>query len=78
MHSRRKCGAGGLGPGKFRVFPGQYYAFWLLALFINVVKNNFAKILRLSDLTSCAGGREFESQRPAKSYTALQAVRHRF
>jgi len=27
---------------------------------------------------SCAGGREFVSQRPAKSYTALQTVRHRF
>jgi len=27
---------------------------------------------------SCAGGREFESQRPAKSYTVLQTVRHRF
>jgi len=25
-----------------------------------------------------AGGREFESQWPAKSYTALQTVRHRF
>jgi len=27
---------------------------------------------------SCEGGRKFESQRPAKSYTALQTVRHRF
>jgi len=27
---------------------------------------------------SCAGGREFVSQRPDKSYTALQTVRHRF
>jgi len=27
---------------------------------------------------SCAGGREFESQRLAKSYTALQTVCHRF
>jgi len=27
---------------------------------------------------SWAGGREFEFQRPAKSYTALQTVRHRF
>jgi len=26
---------------------------------------------------SCAGDREFVSQRPAKSYTALQTVRHR-
>jgi len=26
----------------------------------------------------CAGGREFESLRPAKSYTALQMVCHRF
>jgi len=24
------------------------------------------------------GGREFESQRPARSYTVLQTVRHRF
>jgi len=29
-------------------------------------------------VNSCAGGREFVSQRPAKSYTALQTVRHRF
>jgi len=27
---------------------------------------------------SCAGDREFEAQRPAKSYTALQTVHHRF
>jgi len=27
---------------------------------------------------SCAGGREFESQRPAKSDAALQTIRHRF
>jgi len=27
---------------------------------------------------SCAEGQEFVSQRPAKSYTALQTVRHRF
>jgi len=27
---------------------------------------------------SCAGGREFVSQRPTKSNTALQTVRHRF
>jgi len=26
----------------------------------------------------CAGGREFEYPRPAKSYTALQMVRHHF
>jgi len=26
----------------------------------------------------CAGGRDFESQNPAKSYTALQTVCHRF
>jgi len=43
----------------------------LLALFINVNnKNNFAKILHLSDFTLCACGRKFESQRLAKSYTA--------
>jgi len=29
-------------------------------------------------LVLCAGSREFDSQRPAKSYTALQTVRHRF
>jgi len=27
---------------------------------------------------SYAGGQEFVSQKPAKSYTALQTVRHRF
>jgi len=27
---------------------------------------------------SCGGDREFESQRPSKSYTALQTVRHGF
>jgi len=27
MHSRRKNGGRGLAPGKFRVSPGQYYAF---------------------------------------------------
>jgi len=26
----------------------------------------------------CAGGQEFESQKPAKSYAALQTVCHRF
>jgi len=36
MHSRRKNGRKGLAPGKFRVFLGQYYVFWLLALCINV------------------------------------------
>jgi len=36
MHSRRKYGGKELAPGKFRVTPGEYYAFWLLALFINV------------------------------------------
>jgi len=36
MHSRRKYGGKGLDPGNFRVFLGQCYAFWLLALFINV------------------------------------------
>jgi len=28
--------ARGLGPGKFRSSPGEDYAFWLVALFINV------------------------------------------
>jgi len=32
----------------------------------------------MAELFSYAGSREFVSQRPAKSYTALQTVRHRF
>jgi len=32
----------------------------------------------VNERASCAGGREFVSQRSAKSYTALQTVRHRF
>jgi len=39
---------------------------------------NFAEILHLSNLTSCAGGWKFEFQRPAKFCTALQAFRHHF
>jgi len=34
--------------------------------------------LTVNARASCAGGREFKSQRPAKSYTALQTVRYRF
>jgi len=33
---------------------------------------------RLTRVASCAGGREFESQRPTISYTSLQTARHRF
>jgi len=33
---------------------------------------------RIKKTDVCAGGREFESQRPTKSYIALQTVRHRF
>jgi len=33
---------------------------------------------RVNARDSSAGDREFVSQRPAKSYTALQTVRHRF
>jgi len=33
-------------------------------------------MFKQSQLTSCAEGQEFESQRPAKSYTALQTVHH--
>jgi len=32
----------------------------------------------INERASYAGGQEFESQRPVKSYTALQTVCHRF
>jgi len=41
-------------------------------------KKNVEKFRRCNARASCAGGREFESQRPAKPYTALQLVLHRF
>jgi len=54
-------------------FTGQKFQF-------SVVKHNtfgfYGQTIKAR--ASCAGGREFVSQRPAKSYTALQTVRHRF
>jgi len=45
----------------------------LLLLKINRYVNCF-----INAHVSCAGGREFVSQKPAKSHAALQMVRHRF
>jgi len=39
------------------------------------------KIIKIESINArvlCLGGREFTSQRPARSYAALQTVRHRF
>jgi len=46
MPSRRKYGGKGLSPGKFRGSPGQYYVFWLLALFTSINVGN--KIILLT------------------------------
>jgi len=45
--------------------------------FVKVKKSCRSKSKHLLRI-SCAGAPKFESPRPAKSYTALQTVRHRF
>jgi len=55
------------------------FMYWKVRKFLWRIKAFY----HLDDLTviacaSCARSREFESQRPAKSYTGLQTVRHRF